>query len=90
VSQFLDTIGYDAVDMGTLANSWRSEPTTPVYVFPYIAKSQRRVAPEDVDSYFAHAPGAVVSREMVKTLLAKAVRHDRMVGSMAAFKESFQ
>ena len=35
VVEFLDRIGFDAVDMGTLAESWRSEPTTPVYVSPY-------------------------------------------------------
>lgn len=35
VVKFLDDIGYDAVDMGALKDSWRSEPTTPVYVSPY-------------------------------------------------------
>ncbi|WP_433060100.1 NADPH-dependent F420 reductase [Dactylosporangium sp. CS-033363] len=32
---FLDGIGYDAVDGGTLADSWRAERDTPVYVSPY-------------------------------------------------------
>ncbi|MEV0293647.1 hypothetical protein [Nocardia sp. NPDC050710] len=27
----LDLLGYDAVDIGTLADSWRSAPNTPVY-----------------------------------------------------------
>jgi 8-hydroxy-5-deazaflavin:NADPH oxidoreductase len=88
VMQFIDTIGYDAVDMGRLADSWRSEPTTPVYVFPYIVKSQGRLTPEEADSYFMQAPGAVVTSEQVKALLAKAVRHDKMAGFMAAFRES--
>jgi predicted dinucleotide-binding enzyme len=35
VTEFLDTIGYDAVDGGTLAESWRSERDAPVYVQPY-------------------------------------------------------
>ncbi|MBL7256158.1 NADPH-dependent F420 reductase [Paractinoplanes lichenicola] len=35
VTEFLDTIGYDAVDAGTLADSWRQEPGTPVYGPPY-------------------------------------------------------
>jgi len=32
---FLDAIGYDAVDAGPLADSWRQERDTPVYVQPY-------------------------------------------------------
>ncbi|GAA3267381.1 NAD(P)-binding domain-containing protein [Dactylosporangium vinaceum] len=35
VTEFLDTIGFDAVDGGPLADSWRSERDTPVYVQPY-------------------------------------------------------
>jgi predicted dinucleotide-binding enzyme len=33
--EFLDAIGYDAVDAGTLADSWRFEPGQPVYGPPY-------------------------------------------------------
>jgi 8-hydroxy-5-deazaflavin:NADPH oxidoreductase len=35
VTAFLDSIGYDAVDAGTLADSWRQEPDSPVYAVPY-------------------------------------------------------
>jgi predicted dinucleotide-binding enzyme len=35
VTAFLDSIGYDAVDTGPLAESWRQEPDTPVYRSPY-------------------------------------------------------
>ncbi len=31
VSQFLDSLGYDAVDLGPLAESWRVERDTPAY-----------------------------------------------------------
>jgi predicted dinucleotide-binding enzyme len=34
-TEFLDRIGYDAVDAGPLAGSWRCEPDTPVYGAPY-------------------------------------------------------
>lgn len=37
VAWLLDILGYDAVDIGALADSWRSEPGTPVYVQPYLA-----------------------------------------------------
>jgi hypothetical protein len=35
VTSYLDSIGYDAVDVGSLADSWRQEPGTPVYGSPY-------------------------------------------------------
>jgi predicted dinucleotide-binding enzyme len=37
VVSLLDEIGYDCVSMGPLANSWRSQPDTPVYGTPYAA-----------------------------------------------------
>ena len=35
VTAYLDSIGYDAVDAGPLAESWRQEPGAPVYGSPY-------------------------------------------------------
>jgi len=35
VTAYLDAIGYDAVDAGPLAESWRQEPGTPAYGTPY-------------------------------------------------------
>ena len=35
VTAFLDSIGYDAVDAGSLAESWHQEPGTPAYGTPY-------------------------------------------------------
>ena len=35
VIAYLDSIGYDAVDAGPLAESWRQEPGTPAYGTPY-------------------------------------------------------
>jgi 8-hydroxy-5-deazaflavin:NADPH oxidoreductase len=36
VTEFLDRIGYDAVDAGPLAESWRFQPDTPAYGNPYV------------------------------------------------------
>jgi predicted dinucleotide-binding enzyme len=36
VVKFMHAIGYDAVDCGTLAESWRIEPNMPLYVLPYV------------------------------------------------------
>jgi predicted dinucleotide-binding enzyme len=35
VTEFLDRIGYDTVDVGPLSENWRTQRDTPVYVTPY-------------------------------------------------------
>jgi predicted dinucleotide-binding enzyme len=82
VAAFLERIGYDAVDIGPLAESWRSEPTTPVYVAPYLGKPPTGLSADNARSWFMTAPGAVVSIETVKSLVAQAVRHDKMFGDV--------
>jgi predicted dinucleotide-binding enzyme len=47
VTAYLDSIGYDAVDAETLADSWRQEPDTPVYGAPYGPFSSEAGRPAD-------------------------------------------
>jgi 8-hydroxy-5-deazaflavin:NADPH oxidoreductase len=47
VTAFLDSIGYDAVDAGSLAESWRQEPGTPAYGSPYGPFSDEMGTPAD-------------------------------------------
>lgn len=61
VASLLDEIGYDVVDLGTLAQSWRSQPGTPVYGTPYAA---------DTDDWTAGAKPA--DAEVIRTALAAA------------------
>lgn len=44
VSQFLDSLGYDAVDLGPLSESWRVERDTPAYVNRTTADELRALA----------------------------------------------
>ena len=60
VAELLDVLGYDAVDIGTLADSWRSEPGTPVYcsrTFQGNARGLRAGA----FRWFLETPGVAVS-----------------------------
>ena len=47
VTEYLDSIGYDAVDDGSLADSWHQEPGTPVYGAPYGPFSSATGRPAD-------------------------------------------
>jgi 8-hydroxy-5-deazaflavin:NADPH oxidoreductase len=49
VTAFLDSIGYGAIDAGPLADSWRQEPGTPVYVTPYGSLNDEKGTPAGTD-----------------------------------------
>jgi len=57
---YLDAIGYDAVDDGSLADSWRQEPGSPVYGAPY--------------GPFSSATGAPANAARIQAALAAAHR----------------
>ena len=50
VTMFLDSIGWGAVDAGTLAESWRQQPGTPVYGAPYGPFSDEKGSPASADA----------------------------------------
>jgi hypothetical protein len=60
VTAYLDSIGYDTVDAGTLADSWHQEPDTLVYGAPY--------------GPFSSETGRPASAETIRTALAAAHR----------------
>ncbi|MGN9843242.1 NADPH-dependent F420 reductase [Nonomuraea sp. H19] len=75
VAQLLGTLGYDAVDIGTLADSWRSEPGSPVYVQPYFpATRPEGMRDEEAFGWFLSTPGVPVPGDQVKKLAGMAVR----------------
>lgn len=74
MAELLDALGYDAVDIGTLADSWRSEPGTPVYVQPYLAAQPEGLTEEESWRWFFEIPGVPVPADKVKELTATAVR----------------
>jgi hypothetical protein len=74
VRGLLDRLGYDAVDIGSLAESWRSEPGTPVYVQPYLAERPGELSEEEAGRWFFETPGVPVPAAQIKDLTEQAVR----------------
>jgi hypothetical protein len=58
VTAYLDSIGYDAVDAGPVAESWRQEPGTPAYGTPYGPFSDEAGTPAGVEQIHAALVGA--------------------------------
>lgn len=76
VTLLLDRLGYDAVDIGALADSWRSQPGTPVYVQPYFpAQRPEGLSMEEAYRWFQETPGTVVAADRVRELTDTAVRN---------------
>ncbi|MEV0621356.1 NAD(P)-binding domain-containing protein [Nonomuraea sp. NPDC050404] len=75
VIALLDVLGWDAVDIGTLDDSWRSEPGTPVYVQPYFPfQAPEGVGGEEAFRWFLETPGVPVPADRVRELTANVVR----------------
>jgi len=75
VTALLDTLGYDAVDIGTLADSWRSEPNTRSTSSSTSPERHPR-ASTGRRPYRWHVtnPGATVSADQIRKLAEAAVR----------------
>ncbi|MDH6441137.1 putative dinucleotide-binding enzyme [Streptomyces sp. SAI-144] len=65
----LDVLGYDAVDIGTLADSRFSQPGTPVHVQPYMGERPEGLGQEDAQRWFFETPGIPVPAAQVKQLV---------------------
>lgn len=72
-TRLLAALGYDAVDIGPLADSWRSEPNTPVYIQPYLGEIPAMKV-EEFLRWTAQTPGVSVSAARVAELVDAAVR----------------
>jgi predicted dinucleotide-binding enzyme len=74
VADLLDVLGFDTVDLGSLAESWRSEPNTPLYAFPYIGQPPSGLTVHELVAWAQAAPGIPVPAARVKDLAAAAAR----------------
>ncbi|MEU6254679.1 NAD(P)-binding domain-containing protein [Streptomyces sp. NPDC047043] len=76
VIALLDALGYDAVDTGTLADSWRLAPGTPAYVQPYMGERPQGLSQEDAQRWFFASQGVPVPAARVKELTDAATREN--------------
>lgn len=70
VTAFMDSIGWDAYDVGPLAEGWRFQRDTPVYTIPYFAGDRK-------DGNY-EASASPVTVEVIEPLLKAAKRYRDM------------
>ncbi|MCG7206552.1 NADPH-dependent F420 reductase [Streptomyces arenae] len=73
-ARLIDRLGFDTVDIGTLEDSWRSEPTTPVYVAPYQGTPPTGLGEAERFHWGLQAPGVPVPAATVLELVGMAER----------------
>lgn len=80
VTTFLDDIGYDVIDAGSLADSWRIEPSTDIYFWRYAPEVPLDTTDEETRRKY-QLPGKPLSREEARKLIDEAVRPSPIGGT---------
>ncbi len=70
VGELLDRLGFDVVDAGELADSWRFEPNTPAYLQPYRSEMPQA----DTFASLSAIPAAAAPAATLRELVTSAVR----------------
>jgi predicted dinucleotide-binding enzyme len=74
VINVMDVLGYDALDIGSLADSWHSEPATPAYVMPYFGPMPDGVEGDDLMAWMENSDGWPMPSDRLRQLVAAAER----------------
>ncbi|BBC35124.1 hypothetical protein SGFS_064180 [Streptomyces graminofaciens] len=72
--RLLDTLGYDAVDIGPLTESWRTDPGTPVAGPAYLGEAPAGLTPQEWFHWASTTTGNPLPAERVLELTKTAVR----------------
>jgi 8-hydroxy-5-deazaflavin:NADPH oxidoreductase len=80
VTRFIEAIGYNVIDAGALADSWRIEPSTPIYFWPYAPVVPEGVSGDEAKRIYQER-GEPVSFEEAKKLIDNTVRPSPIGGT---------
>jgi predicted dinucleotide-binding enzyme len=84
VTQFLEAVGYNVVDAGSLAESWRIEPNTEIYFWPYAPAIPDGLSEDEQKTYYLNHPVPPVSPDTARDMIANAERPSPIGGTLAA------
>ncbi|MFJ9556234.1 NADPH-dependent F420 reductase [Nocardiopsis sp. NPDC101807] len=82
VTRFMEAVGYDVVDAGPLADSWRVEPGTPIYFWPYAPAIPEGLTEDEEKRFYLEHPGEPLSREAARELIGEAERPSPIGGTL--------
>lgn len=73
VTRFIEDVGYDVIDAGSLAESWRIEPNTPIYFWPYVPAIPDGLTEAEAKTLYQQA-GKPISPDAARRLIDEAER----------------
>lgn len=80
VMTFLGRMGYEAIDAGSLADSRRVEPGSPIYVWPYAPAIPSGLSGEKAEDFYVSTPGEPFGADEARELIMSATRPQRIGG----------
>lgn len=83
VTQFLETVGYHVVDSGSLAQSWRIEPNTPIYFWPYAPAVPAGLTEAEQKRHYLEHSVPPVSPDAARVMISGAQRPTPIGGTLA-------
>ncbi|MGY0490222.1 NADPH-dependent F420 reductase [Streptomyces sp. WG-D5] len=83
VTRFLEAVGYDVVDAGSLADSWRIEPNTPIYFWPYAPAVPDGLTADEEKTYYLEHAVPPVTPEAARRMIDDAERPSPAGGTLA-------
>jgi len=86
VQRFIEAVGYDVVDAGSLADSWRIEPGTPIYFWRYAPVVPEGVSGDEAKRIYKQR-GEPVRSEEAGRLIEGAVRPSPIGGTLAGMPQ---
>jgi len=81
VTHFVEAIGYDVVDAGSLGESWRIEPNTPIYFWPYTPEIAEGLSDSEAKRAYLKA-GKPMSPDAARNLIASTSRPSPIGGTL--------
>ncbi|MDV3123435.1 NAD(P)-binding domain-containing protein [Mycobacterium sp. 21AC1] len=84
VTEFLQTVGYDVIDAGSLAESWRIEPNSPIYFWPYAPSIPDGLTEDEQKRYYLEHPVPPISAHTARKMIDNAERLSPVGGTLAA------
>lgn len=82
VARFIEAFGYDVLDTGSLADSWRIEPNTPIYFWPYTPTIPESLSPAEAKQAYLK-PGKPISADAARKLVEQTQRPSPIGGTLA-------
>lgn len=84
VARFLESVGYDVVDAGSLAESWRIEPGSPIYFWPYAPAVPDGLTEDEQKRHYLEAPVPPVTTDTARKMIDSAERPSPIGGTLAS------